>query len=353
LQCNFIYDIIENTPAFPRSGDTGNICTNLRRENRLPPGQVGKMTSPKLDLHSLIVFYHVASEASITAAASKLCLTQPTITYHIRSLERNVGLKLIEVKRQKVFLTQAGEGLFKYAGEIYRQMNDAEKYLENLKGASLRAGISTTFTTCLASAAAAFEKLYPGVKLIIKSTSSFEIAEAVQNCEVDLGIVVSTDYGNPKLKSIPLSTQEQLVLVASPSSAISQKPRLVFANLCGYPLILGPETSATRQLILNRIRVGGCHMPSPIIVEVNSAEWGIKMVENSEGVGVHHIKSVERSIADGRLKILPLSSDILVGAQGLLRSDAPEHPMARKFMGLAKEALDKNREKSAAQAAKN
>jgi len=58
----------------------------------------------KLDLHSLIVFYYVASEESITAAAEKLFLTQPTITYHIRSLERGVGLKLLDVKKQPVAL---------------------------------------------------------------------------------------------------------------------------------------------------------------------------------------------------------------------------------------------------------
>ena len=37
-------------------------------------------------------------------------------------------------------------------------------------------------------------------------------------------------------------------------------------------------------------------MPSLIIVEVNSSEWGINLVENGEGVGLHHIKSVERLI---------------------------------------------------------
>ena len=311
------------------------------------------MTPLKLDLHSLIVFYYVASEQSITVAAEKLYLTQPTVTYHIRSLERNVGLKLLEIKRQKVFLTHAGSGLFKYVSEIHHQMNGAEKYLENLKEASLRVGISTTFSTCLASAASAFEKLYPHVKLIIKSASSFEIAEAVLNCEVDLGIVVSTDYGNPKLKSVVLSSQEKLVLVASPASAIAQRPRLAFANLCGYPLILGPETSATRQIILKRIRVGGCHMPSPIIVEVNSSEWGINLVENGEGVGLHHIKSVERSIAEGRLKILPLSGDIFVGVEALLRADAPEHPMAARFASLVRGALDKKREKTVARVATN
>ena len=303
------------------------------------------MAPSKLDLHSLVVFYYVASEESITGAADKLCLTQPTVTYHIRSLERHVGLKLLDIKKQKVFLTQAGVGLFKYVGEIYHQMTGAEKYLENLKEASLRIGISTTFSTCLASAASAFEKLYPHVKLVIRSASSFEVAEDVLNSEVDLGVVVSMDYGNPKLKSVALSSQERLVLVASPSSPIAQRQRLAFVNLCGYPLILGPETSATRRIILKKLRVGGCHMPSPIIVEVNSSEWGINLVENGEGVGLHHIKSVERSISEGRLKILPLSGEIWVGVDAILRADAPEHPMAERFMSLVKVAFGTGREK--------
>jgi DNA-binding transcriptional LysR family regulator len=305
------------------------------------------MAPSKLDLHSLIVFYYVASEESITAAADKLFLTQPTVTYHIRSLERNVGLKLLDIKKQKVVLTQAGAGLFRYVGEIYQQMTSAEKFLENLKEASLRVGISTTFSTCMASAVSAFEKLFPRVKLVIKSCSSFEVAENVLNYQVDLGVVVSMDYGNPKLKSIPVSSREKLVLVASPSSSIARKQRLALVNLCGYPLILGPETSATRRIILRKLMTGGCHMPAPIVVEVNSSEWGIHLVENGEGVGLHHIRSVEKAIAEGRLKILPLSGEIYVGVDALLRTDAPEHPMAKKFMSLVREAFEAKTPESA------
>jgi DNA-binding transcriptional LysR family regulator len=297
------------------------------------------MTPSKLDLHSLIVFYYVASEESITAAADKLCLTQPTVTYHIRSLERNVGLKLLDIKRQKVRLTQAGAGLYQYVSEIYQQMVSAEKYLENLKEANLRVGVCTTFSTCVAAAASAFEKLYPHVKLIIRSSSSFEVADDVLNCQVDLGVVVNMDYGKPKLKSVPISSREKLVLVASPSSSIAQRHHLAFLNLCGYPLILGPETSASRRIILRRLMIGGCHIPSPIIVEVNSSEWGINLVENGEGVGFHHIKSVERAISEGRLKALPLSREIWVGVNALLRADAPEHPMTERFISLVREAF--------------
>jgi len=297
------------------------------------------MSPAKLDLHCLIVFYYVASEESVTAAADKLCLTQPTVTYHIHSLERNVGLKLLDIKRQKVFLTPAGAGLYRYVSEIYRQMTGAERFLENIKEASLRVGVCTTFSTSVAMAAATFEKLYPHVRLVIRSRASYEVVEDVLGSEVDLGVVVSLDYGHPKLRAVSLSPQEKLVLVASTSSVISRRQRLEFLNLCGHPLILGPETSATRRIIQDKLRSGGCSSPSPVVVEVNSSDWGISLVENGEGVGLHHIRSVEKPIAEGRLRALSLARDITVGVDALLRADAPEHPMAEGFIALVREAF--------------
>ena len=298
------------------------------------------MAPSKLDLHSLIVFYYVASEGSITAAADRLCLTQPTVTYHIRSLERNTGIKLLDIRRQKVFLTFAGNGLFRYVREIYQQMTDAEKFLEDLKETSLRVGISTTFSACVASAASAFEKRHPHVKLVIRSSSSFEVVEDVLNSTVDLGIVVDMSYSNPRLKTMTLSGLQKMVLVASPSSQIAQRDRVSLASICGYPLILGPETSATRQIILNKLKNGGCAMPTPIVVEVNSPEWGINLIENGQGMGLYHEKLVAKAIEEGRLKALSLPSDISVVANAILRGDAPEHPMAEKFISLVKECFE-------------
>lgn len=298
------------------------------------------MTPSKLDLHSLIVFYHVAEEASITAAAEKLCLTQPTVTYHIRNLEKNVGLKLLDVKRQKVVLTPAGSGLFSYVAEIYRQMTGAERYIENLREASLRVGISTTFSTCAAAAASAFKKVYPHVRLVIRSSSSLDVAADVLDSNVDLGIVVGTDSNSPGLKTVTISPQQKLVLVASPSSAIAQRSRLRLFDLCGCPLIVGPETSASRRIILDKIKSVGCHMPSPILVEVDNSEWGVSLVENGEGVGLHHVSSVARGIAGGRLTELRLSGDIFVRADALFRADTPAHPMADAFISLLRDVFE-------------
>ena len=215
------------------------------------------VTPSKLGLQSLIVFYYVATEESITSAADKLYLTQPTITYHIKSLEETINLKLLNIKRQKVYLTPAGTGLLPYAREIHQQMVNAEKFLEDFRGANFRVGIAATFGPVVAFAAIEFEELHPNVKLIVKNTSSFDIADDVLSSQVDLGIVVGMDYHNPKLKAIPISTREQLVLVASPASPICEKPRIELSDLCGYPLVAGPENSATRRIILEKFKAEG------------------------------------------------------------------------------------------------
>jgi DNA-binding transcriptional LysR family regulator len=72
-----------------------------------------------LNPQNLVVFYLVAIEKSLNSAAEKLHFTQPGISYHIRALESYTKLKLLDIKKQRLTLTPAGEGVYKYAKEIY------------------------------------------------------------------------------------------------------------------------------------------------------------------------------------------------------------------------------------------
>ena len=74
-----------------------------------------------LNADDLVVFYFVAREKSLSAAAEKLFLTQPAVTYRIKSLEEHIRVKLLDLKKRQVTLTPHGQELFKYAEEIYRQ----------------------------------------------------------------------------------------------------------------------------------------------------------------------------------------------------------------------------------------
>ena len=299
------------------------------------------MSTPKLDVFNLVVFYIVVSEKSITAAAEKLCLSQPTVTYHIKSLEKSVGTKLIDIKRKKLSLTRAGEGLLQYAEKIYQQLVNAERFVEDLKEASLRIGIALTFSSSFSSTAAKFRELYPHVKLIVEIAPYSKVIQDVLNYQLDLGIVVSRDYANPEIRSIALSETERMMLVAvaSPSSPIAQKEKVALADLLDYPLILGPETSATRQVILDKLDAEGLKASSLIAVEVNSIEWGRSLVEDGKGISFFCMKNVEKEVSEGRLKILRLDEDIRVGVDVLVRQDVILPPIANSFISLAKETL--------------
>ena len=297
------------------------------------------MRTPKLDVYNLFVFYIVASEKSITAAAEKLCLSQPTVTYHIKSLEKSVSTKLLDIKRKKLSLTRAGEGLLQYAEKIYQQLVNAERFVEDLKEASLRIGMALTFSSSFSSTAAKFRELHPHVKLIVEIAPYSKVIEDVLNYQLDLGIVVSRDYANPDIRSIAISETERMVLVASPSSPIAQKEKVELADLHDYPLILGPETSATRQVILDKLDVAGLKASSLIAVEVNSIEWGRSLVEDGKGISFFCMKNVEKEVSEGRLKILRLEEDIRVGVDVLVRQDVILPPIANSFIALARETL--------------
>ena len=298
--------------------------------------------TPQYNPYHLVVFYFVGSEKSITYAAEKLCLTQPSVTHHIKCLEKAASIKLLDVKRKRVRLTHAGEGLFQYAAEVYHQLIGAEKFLNDLREARLHVGIAMNFSSTAASAASSFEKRCPHVKLIVKNAPSFEVAQDVLSSQVELGVVVSMDYAIPELRSVTISAGGKGLFVASPSNPIFRREDIKLSDLCNYPLILGPETSAIRRLVFNKFEAEGLKLNNLVAVvaaEVNTVELAMSLVENGKGIGFFYIRNVEKEVSEGRLRVLPLTDDMRIGTDVLIRRDAVLSPIAEKFISLLRVAF--------------
>lgn len=71
-----------------------------------------------LNYHHLLYFHAVASEGSVTAAARKLRLAQPTVSGQVHMFEESLGLKLFDRRGGRLHLTEAGQEVFRYAEEI-------------------------------------------------------------------------------------------------------------------------------------------------------------------------------------------------------------------------------------------
>lgn len=75
------------------------------------------------------VFYEVARSHSITLAASRLCLTQPTVTKYIQNLEAALGCQLFVRSQKGVSMTEEGQRLFRQISHPCQQMGQAQEII--------------------------------------------------------------------------------------------------------------------------------------------------------------------------------------------------------------------------------
>ena len=65
-----------------------------------------------INLEYYKIFYHVATELSITGAAKKLCISQPAVSQAVKQLEQGLGIELFTRRAKGVSLTRAGTLLY-------------------------------------------------------------------------------------------------------------------------------------------------------------------------------------------------------------------------------------------------
>lgn len=293
----------------------------------------------RLNLHHVITFYFVASERSFSAAAEKLCLTQPGVTMQIRALEKSTRVKLLDVRRKKIYLTQAGETLFNCAREIYNQANAAERSLENFSEGGLRVGCALTFSHIVASAASMFEELYPDAKLTIRNASSHDIIDELLALHHDIGVVVSLEHYPDNIVTEQISENERIVFVTSPLSPAVQRGKLQLCDLTTYPLLLPPERSATREILLNTFETAGIEAKQSVLVDTDYLDCAQRLAEEGRGIALMHVNRVEDQIASGKLQIVPLIDDITIGADLLIHKGIPLPAIASKFISVLRETF--------------
>ena len=84
----------------------------------------------KMNLESYKIFYFVAKCKSITAAAEKLCISQPAVSQSIKQLEKGLGCELFLRTSKGVELTEEGKILFFYVEKGYDSFLMGEAKLE-------------------------------------------------------------------------------------------------------------------------------------------------------------------------------------------------------------------------------
>ena len=108
-----------------------------------------------LNYHHLLYFWMVAREGSVTAAAERLLLSQPTVSGQIRKLEKRIGRPLFDRSGRELTLTETGRLVLSYADRIFAVGDELLQVLghEGAAGARhLRVGVSDALPKLVACA---------------------------------------------------------------------------------------------------------------------------------------------------------------------------------------------------------
>jgi LysR family transcriptional activator of nhaA len=84
-----------------------------------------------LNYHHLYYFQVIASEGSISKAAIKLRLGQPTLSAQLKQLEEKIGIQLFERHHKKLILTENGKIALEYAAEIFKMGHEMIEVLND------------------------------------------------------------------------------------------------------------------------------------------------------------------------------------------------------------------------------
>lgn len=140
------------------------------------------------------IFYMIASCKSISAAARKLDLTQPTVSHALQNLEEQLGCLLFTRGKKGVRLTAEGERIFHYVENAYKNLSRAEQELrllqENKIGELIVGANETTLHHFLLPHLKEYRKQYEGIFLKIHNNVTPKILEQIQNDVIDCGIIL-------------------------------------------------------------------------------------------------------------------------------------------------------------------
>lgn len=201
-----------------------------------------------MTIRHLKIFITVAETGSMSAAANRLYLTQPTVSQAIRDLEEHYHVQLFERLHKKLFITEEGQQLLNLALMTVGNFDNLELSMQRFQERiHLRIGSSLTVGTCLMSRVISdLEADYPGMDIYSFVSNTAEIEQKLLRRELDVAVVEGI-IESPELTSIPI-VEDSLVLVCGKNHDFYQKDTVLASELEGRKFAIREKGSGTRKL---------------------------------------------------------------------------------------------------------
>lgn len=264
-----------------------------------------------MNLKQLESFTYIVETNSFSQAASKLYLTQPTISSHISLLEKELNAQLLIRTTKDVTPTEDGKKLYTYAKQILRlQKSILEEF----------SIISEDEKNIITIGASSIPEQYilPEVlpKYLKKNKTEFKILQGdsysvidkIINKEVEIGFV-GTKIENSNLVFEPFFKDKLVVVTPKTDKYLNMKKNgFSIKDLLKEPIIMREEGSGTRKEIKEHLKYLNINDLN-IVATLNSIEAIKKSIQNNMGISIMSNLSVKDYVKDNKLLVFDFDDE--------------------------------------------
>jgi DNA-binding transcriptional LysR family regulator len=253
-----------------------------------------------LNTQRLRILREVAARGTITAAAEALFLTPPAVSHQLATLEREVGVPLLQRTARSIRLTDAGELLVRRAETILAECESAVAELESFHdeiSGSVRVSVFQTVAQSIAlPALSALNKRYPRLDLQIRGLEPARSLPALRAGQLDIALSHEWDLvpvePDPSVDRHDLHSEPAVVLLPRDHRLAGRPVKM--RELASDRWCVAQETASSRQAV-ERLAQSAGFEPN-VILESDYFRAIGAAVEAGLGVGIAPLMTDLRGI---------------------------------------------------------
>jgi DNA-binding transcriptional LysR family regulator len=268
-----------------------------------------------VDLRHLVTFRTVVDKGSFSQAAEELEISQPAVSFQIRSLEQRLGHRLLDRSGRRVATTEAGEVLLGYARRMIALEDELEREMAEVGtriAGRLEIGASTgPGELLLPRLCGAFVRAHPDVRVSVVVQDSQSVCDRVLEHDLELGVVGAA---RPH-RGLVFETfaRDELVVIVPPEHRLAGQGSISLEDLAAEPMIMQQEGSGVRSVLEAAMRKQGLRARDLNVTMELGLQQSVKAaVLDRLGITVISRLAVEREVAEGGLVALEVEGEGLV-----------------------------------------
>lgn len=239
-----------------------------------------------ISMQRLSVFIAVVEQNGYSAAATHLQLAQPSVSYHVRALEKTVGARLLVYRDRSIHVTPEGEHALRAARTIVNQaqrLGDTIGAMKDGQAGHMALGASIAFENqfFFDMVVEPYVRQHPRVQLSLEFSHSIGLADRVLTGAIDLAYV--NDWTIPEGLNFQPLHKSELVFLVSPDHELADRESVSPEDVSTVGIISAPFAAAEVISYHQILRNAGVRDPR-VTIEIDGIQ--ARMLAAQSGLGV-------------------------------------------------------------------